>query len=136
MANARVYELMALKQTIELNAYKREAARLHEELDRLQKRRDQITDLDQGYRDHLTAPDLRPGEFRDVTQIIARLRERVDVDDARREILVTERDRVARILAEKKRQIERLGDEAKHVKTLERHAFEERSAMLMPERRK
>ena len=66
MANARVYELMALKQTIELNAYKREAARLHEELDRLQKRRAQITDLDEGYREHLAVPDLRPGELRDV----------------------------------------------------------------------
>ena len=136
MANARVYELMALKQTIELNAYKREAARLHEELDRLQKRRAQITDLDEGYREHLAVPDLRPGELRDVKQIISRLHERRDVDDARREILVTERDRVALILAEKKRQIERLGEEAKIIKSKERHAFEERSALLMPERRK
>lgn len=136
MARARVYELMALKQTIELNAYRREAQRLHEELDRLEKRRAQILDLDQGYRDHLCAPGLRPGEFRDVTQIIARLHERRDVDDARREILITERDRVARILAEKKHQIDRLEDEAKAIKAKERQAFEERAALLMPERRK
>jgi len=45
MARARVYELMALKQTIELNAYRREAARLHEEIERLDKRREQIVDL-------------------------------------------------------------------------------------------
>jgi prefoldin subunit 5 len=136
MARARVYELMALKQTIELNAYRREAARLHEEIDRLDKRREQILDLDQGYRAHLATPGLTPTEYRDITQIIARLHERTSVDNARREILETERERVGRMLAEKKRKIERLEEEARAVKTQERHALEERNLLLMPERRK
>ena len=136
MARARVYELMALKQTIELNAYRREAARLHEEIDRLDKRREQILDLDQGYRDQLATPGLTANEYRDITQIIARLSERTAVDRARREILETERERVGKILAERKRKIERLEEEAKMVKIQERHILEERNLMLMPERRK
>ena len=136
MARARVYELMALKQTIELNAYRREAARLHEEIDRLDKRREQIVDLDQGYREQLAMPGITANEYRDITQIIARLHERTSVDLARREILETERERVGKILAERKRKIERLEEEAKMVKIQERHILDERALMLMPERRK
>jgi len=136
MARARVYELMALKQTIELNAYRREASRLHEEIDRLDKRREQIVDLDHGYREQLAVPGITVNEYRDITQIIARLHERTSVDLARREILVTERERVGKILAEKKRKIERLEEEAKMVKIQERHILDERALMLMPERRK
>ena len=136
MARARVYELMALKQTIELNAYRREAARLHEEIDRLDKRREQIVDLDQGYREQLAQAGITANEYRDITQIIARLHERTSVDLARREILETERERVGKILAEKKRKIERLEEEAKMVKIHERQALEERALLLMPEPRK
>jgi archaellum component FlaC len=136
MARARVYELMALKQTIELNAYRREAARLHEEIDRLEKRREQIVDLDQGYREQLATPGITANEYRDITQIIARLHERTSVDLARREILETERERVGKILAERKRKIERLEEEAKMVKVQERQALDERALLLMPERRK
>ena len=136
MARARVYELMALKQTIELNAYRREASRLHEEIDRLDKRREQIVDLDQGYREQLAVPGITANEYRDITQIIARLHERTSVDLARREILETERERVGKILAEKKRKIERLEEEAKMVKIQERQILDERALMLMPERRK
>ena len=136
MARARVYELMALKQTIELNAYRREASRLHEEIDRLDKRREQIVDLDHGYREQLAVPGITVNEYRDITQIIARLHERTSVDLARREILETERERVGKILAEKKRKIERLEEEAKMVKIQERHILDERALMLMPERRK
>jgi archaellum component FlaC len=136
MARARVYELMALKQTIELNAYRREAARLHEEIDRLEKRREQIVDLNQGYREQLTAPGITANEYRDITQIISRLHERTSVDLARREILETERERVGKILAERKRKIERLEEEAKMVKIQERQALDERALLLMPERRK
>jgi archaellum component FlaC len=136
MARARVYELMALKQTIELNAYRREAARLHEEIERLDKRREQIVDLDQGYREQLATPGLTANEYRDITQIIARLSERTAVDLARREILEIERERVSIILAERKRKIERLEEKAKMVKIQERQVLEERALMLMPERRK
>jgi len=136
MARARVYELMALKQTIELNAYRREASRLHEEIDRLDKRREQIVDLDQGYREQLSVPGITANEYRDITQIIARLHERTSVDLARREILETERERVGKILAEKKRKIERLEEEAKMVKVQESQILDERALLLMPERRK
>jgi hypothetical protein len=136
MARARVYELMALKQTIELNAYRREASRLHEEIDRLDKRREQIVDLDQGYREQLAVPGITANEYRDITQIIARLHERTSVDLARREILETERERVGKILAERKRKIERLEEEAKMVKVQERQILDERALLLMPERRK
>jgi len=136
MARARVYELMALKQTIELNAYRREASRLHEEIDRLDKRREQIADLDQGYREQLAVPGITANEYRDITQIIARLHERTSVDLARREILETERERVGKILAERKRKIERLEEEAKMVKIQERQILDERALLLMPERRK
>ncbi len=136
MARARVYELMALKQTIELNAYRREAARLHEEIDRLDKRREQIVELDHGYREQLAVPEITVNEYRDITQIIARLHERTTVDLARREILETERERVAKILAERMRKIERLEEEAKMVKIQERQILEERALLLMPERRK
>ena len=136
MARARVYELMALKQTIELNAYRREASRLHEEIDRLDKRREQIADLDQGYREQLAVPGITANEYRDITQIIARLHERTSVDLARREILETERERVGKILAERKRKIERLEEEAKMVKVQERQILDERALLLMPERRK
>ena len=136
MARARVYELMALKQTIELNAYRREASRLHEEIDRLDKRREQIVDLDQGYREQLAVPGITANEYRDITQIIARLHERTSVDLARREILETERERVGKILAERKRKIERLEEEAKMVKIQERQILDERALLLIPERRK
>ena len=136
MDRARVYELMALKQTIELNAYRREASRLHEEIDRLDKRREQIVDLDQGYREQLAVPGITANEYRDITQIIARLHERTSVDLARREILETERERVGKILAERKRKIERLEEEAKMVKIQERQILDERALLLMPERRK
>lgn len=135
MSRVRILELMALKETIQLQAYKREAARLFEEIDRLDKRREQIKDLDQGYREHLAMPELRAQEYRDILQIIARLKERCDVDDARREILMVERVRLTRILAEKKRHIERLEDEARQEKILLRHQLEERRAGLMPARR-
>jgi archaellum component FlaC len=136
MARARVYVLMALKQTIELNAYRREASRLHEEIDRLDERREQIVDLDQGYREQLAVPGITANEYRDITQIIARLHERTSVDLARREILETERERVGKILAERKRKIERLEEEAKMVKIQERQILDERALLLMPERRK
>jgi hypothetical protein len=136
MSRVRILELMAMKETIQLQAYTKEATRLFEEIDRLVKRRAQIDDLEQGYRDHLATPQLRAQEYRDVLQLIALLRERREVDGARREILDAERDRLTKILGEKKRQIDRLQEEAKRLKILARHEFEERQASLLPARRK
>jgi hypothetical protein len=136
MSRARILELMAMKETIQLQAYRKEATRLFEEIDRLVKRRAQIDDLEQGYREHLAMPGLRAQEYRDVLQLIALLRERREVDAARREILDAERDRLTKILSEKKRQIERLQEEAKRIKILSRQELEDRQATLLPARRK
>jgi hypothetical protein len=136
MSRARILELMAMKETIQLQAYRKEATRLFEEIDRLVKRRAQIDDLEQGYREHLATPQLRAQEYRDVLQLIALLRERREVDAARREILDAERERLTKILSEKKRQIERLQEEAKRIKILLRQELEDRQATLLPARRK
>ncbi len=126
---------MALKQTIALQVHRREATRLFDEIARLDARITQIADLDRGYREQLQIPDLHVTEYRDVLQIIGRLRERSDIDKARNEILDVERVRLRALLAEKKRQIDRLEDSAKQVKNEERLALEERLARLTPARR-
>ena len=126
---------MALKQTIALQVHRREATRLFDEIARLDARITQIADLDRGYREQLQIPDLHVTEYRDVLQIIGRLRERSDIDKARNEILDVERVRLRALLAEKKRQIDRLEDSAKQVKYEERRALEERLARLTPARR-
>ncbi len=135
MNRARTLKLIALKHTIELQAYRREAGRLNDELTRLKNRRTQINDLEVGYREHLALPDLRVPEYRDVMQIIGRLRERRDIDDARRDILSVEQVRLSEILAKKQRQIERLEQEAIEVLRTERYALEERLESLNPARR-
>jgi len=135
MSRSRIMELMALKQTIALQVHRREAMRLFDEIARLDARITQIADLDRGYREQLKIPDLHVTEYRDVLQIIGRLRERSDIDKARNEILDVERIRLRALLAEKKRQIDRLEDSAKQVKNEERLALEERAARLTPARR-
>ena len=128
-------ELMALKKTIALQVHRREAARLFEEIARLETRIVQITDLDLGYREQLALPNMHVTEYRDVLQIIGKLRERGDIDKARSEILNVERVRLRALLAEKKRHIDKLEETAKQVKREERYALEERLARLAPARR-
>jgi hypothetical protein len=135
MSRSRIMELMALKQTIALQAHRREASRLFEEIARLDARIAQIADLDRGYREQLQIPDMHVTEYRDVLQIIGRLRERSDIDKARNEILDVERVRLRALLAEKKRHIDLLEESAKQVKNEERIAREERQARLAPARR-
>ena len=128
-------QLIALKQMIALQAYRREANRLFEEITRLDMRIAQIADLDRGYREQLKVPDMHITEYRDVLQIIGRLKERSDIDKARNEILDVERVRLRAILAEKKRHIERLEESAKQFEYEERQARDERLARLAPARR-
>jgi len=135
MSRARTMQLIALKQTIALQAYRRETNRLFEEIARLDARIAQIAELDRGYRDQLTVPGMHITEYRDVLQIIGRLRERSDIDKARNEILDVERTRLRAILTEKKRQIDRLEESAKQFETEERRARDERLARLAPARR-
>ena len=135
MSRARKYELMALKHTIALQTYRREASRLFDEIARLDARIAQITQLDLGYREQLAEPNLRITEYRDVIQIISRLSERREIDVARNEILGAERNRLITILAEKKQQIEKIEETALQIKKEERLEREKRSEALIPARR-
>ena len=135
MSRARKYELIALKHTIALQTYRREAARLFEEIARLDARIAQITELNLGYRKQLTEPNLHITEYRDVLQIISRLSERREIDVARNEILGAERKRLIKILAEKKQQIEKLEDSALQIKKEEQTERVSRAEALIPARR-
>lgn len=135
MSRARKFELIALKHTIALQAYRREASRLFEEIARLDTRIAQITELDLGYREQLAEPNMLITEYRDVLQIITRLHERREIDVARNEILGAERKRLTAILAEKKQQIEKLQESAVLIRREERAEREQRAEALVPARR-
>lgn len=135
MSRARKFELIALKHTIALQAYRREASRLFEEIARLDTRIAQITELDLGYREQLAEPNMLITEYRDVLQIITRLHERREIDVARNEILGAERKRLTAILAEKKQQIEKLQESAVLIRREERAEREQLAEALVPARR-
>ena len=135
MSGARKFDLIALKHTIALQAYRREASRLFEEIARLDARIAQIKELDLGYREQLAIPDLHMTEYRDVLQIMTRLQQRREIDVTRNEILSVERNRLIKVLAEKKRQIEKLEESAVEVRKEERREREDRAAALVPARR-
>ena len=135
MSRARKFDLIALKHTIALQAYRREASRLFEEIARLDARIAQIKELDLGYREQLAIPDLHMTEYRDVLQIMNRLQQRREIDVTRNEILSVERNRLIQVLAEKKRQIEKLEESAVEVRKEERREREDRAAALVPARR-
>ena len=135
MSRARKFELIALKHTIALQAYRREATRLYEEIARLDARIAQISELDLGYRDQLAEPNLHIMEYRDVLQIISRLNERRAIDVARNEILGAERKRLTTILAQKKQQIEKLEETATMIRKEELAEREQRAEALVPARR-
>jgi hypothetical protein len=135
MSRARTYQLIATKHQIALNGYRREAGKLLDELKRLDERITQIGELSSSYREHLALPALKSTEARDVLHIMGQLHQRRELDQARGDILRVERNRLSAILAEKKRQIERLEDAAKDVRKQERLEREERQELLMPARR-
>lgn len=135
MIRPRALQVVALKRKIALNEVKREAARLAEEIDRLEKRLAQVDELAGAYREHLAIPGLSPTELRSTMQILTRLNERKDVDGARREILEVERVRLAALLAERKRQIDRIEEEERASRLAERLEKEARREALMPARR-
>ena len=99
MIRPRALAIVALKRKIALNEIKRGAFRLAEEIERLDTRLTQVADLQSAYKDHLALPGLSPTELRSTVQILNRLNERRDVDGARREILETERVRLAGMLS-------------------------------------
>lgn len=135
MIRPRALAIVALKRKIALNEIKREASRLAEEIDRLDTRLTQVADLQSAYKEHLALPGMSPTELRSTVQILNRLSERRDVDGARREILETERVRLAGMLAERKRQIDKLEEEELAARRAERAEKEARREALMPMRR-
>ena len=135
MIRPRALAIVALKRKIALNEIKREASRLAEEIDRLDTRLAQVADLQSAYKEHLALPGMSPTELRSTVQILNRLNERRDVDGARREILETERVRLAGMLAERKRQIDKLEEEELAARRAERAEKEARREALMPMRR-
>lgn len=135
MIRPRALAIVALKRKIALNEIKREASRLAEEIDRLDTRLAQVADLQSAYKEHLALPGMSPTELRSTVQILNRLSERRDVDGARREILETERVRLAGMLAERKRQIDKLEEEELAARRAERAEKEARREALMPMRR-
>ncbi len=135
MIRPRALAIVALKRKIALNEVKREAARLAEEIDRLDTRLSQVEELSQSYKQQLAAPGLTPIELRSTMQILNRLTERKDVDGSRREILETERVRLASLLAERKRQIDLIEDQELLARRAERAEKEARREALMPTRR-
>jgi DNA repair exonuclease SbcCD ATPase subunit len=135
MSTSRTVKLYALTKTIKLQQYRREAAKLFGEIDRINKRLVQLVELRQGYADHLGLPELTPMEVRGALHIAGMLDERKSVDEARRDLLEGERSRLANLLIEKKREIEKLEEEELRLKRLERQERQERQDALMPTRR-
>ncbi len=126
--------LYALSRTIQLNEIRREIARLHDEIARIDQRLEQVAMLERGYRDHLRLPELSIIEYRGAADIVARLHERRQVDDNRREVLETERVRIAGMIVERKRRIEKLEEEERRARAEERAQSEATREALMPTR--
>lgn len=126
--------LYALSRTIQLNEIRREIARLHDEIARIDQRLEQVAMLERGYRDHLRLPELSIIEYRGAADIVARLHERRQVDDNRRDVLETERVRIAGMIVERKRRIEKLEEEERRARADERAHGEAIREALTPTR--
>ena len=135
MSTSRLVKLAALKRSVQLQTWRREANRLFDEIHRLDQRIDQVERLEDIYRDHLAGQSVSANELISIRVINAQLRERKDIDKNRRELLDVERVRVSGVLAEKRREIDNLEDEAKRRKRLEAEEKLERLQSLMPARR-
>lgn len=113
MSRSRIIGLLAIKRKVALQKFRQEQGRLTEEIDRLGLRIDQVVALEAGYHAHLTEKSISVNELRGITALTARLGERRDIDQRRRELLDVERIRLAPILVAKRREIEKLEEEAK-----------------------
>ena len=135
MSTSKLVRLVALKRRVALQSFRNEASRLIAEITRLDQRIAQVNSLAGGYRDHLEQPDLTAGELFSITAITARLSERQTIDQARREMLEVERVRVANLLVEKRREIDKLEDETKRLLRHEANERYETQQSLLPARR-
>lgn len=135
MSRSRIIGLLALKRKVALQQFRQEQGRLTEEIDRLDQRIDQVATLEAGYHAHLMEKSITVSELRGITALTARLGERRDIDQRRRELLNVERIRLAPILVGKRREIEKLEEEAKLAARAEADEKAEKRLALMPARR-
>ena len=135
MSRSRIIGLLAIKRKVALQKFRQEQGRLTEEIDRLGLRIDQVVALEAGYHAHLTEKSISVNELRGITALTARLGERRDIDQRRRELLDVERIRLAPILVAKRREIEKLEEEAKIAALAEAEEKAEKRLALMPARR-
>jgi hypothetical protein len=130
--NSRRVKLYSIKKNIELLGYRREADQLKNELDRLSKRIEQVAELEEGYKLQLALPEMSATEYMTIIDIFHRLSERRRLDQARYDMLETERARLAGIVISKKREVEKLEDQAKSLAIQEREEKQELADKMMP----
>jgi hypothetical protein len=130
--NSRRVKLYSIKKNIELLGYRREADQLKSELDRLSKRIEQVTELETGYKQQLAMPEMSATEYMTIIDIFHRLSERRRLDQARFDMLETERARLTGIVIGKKREVEKLEDQAKSLAIQEREEKQEKADKMMP----
>ena len=135
MSRSRIIGLLAIKRKVALQKFRQEQGRLTEEIDRLGQRIEQVVALEAGYHAHLTETSITVSELRGITTLTSRLGERRDIDQRRRELLDVERVRLAPILVAKRREIEKLEEEAKLAARAEADEKAEKRLALMPARR-
>ena len=129
---SRRVKLYATKKNIELLGFQREAMQLRTELDRLTQRIDQVQQLLDGYHQQMAMPDMTGTEYMTIVDIYHRLSERRRFDQSRFEVLDAERARLAGIMVQKKREVEKLEDKAKVLRIQEIEEKEEKAQKTLP----
>ena len=130
--NSRRVKLYSIKKNIELLGFRREADQLKSELDRLNKRIEQVAELEAGYKQQLAMPEMSATEYMTIIDIFHRLSERRRLDQSRYDMLETERSRLTGIVISKKREVEKLEDQAKSMAIQEREEKQEIADRMMP----
>jgi hypothetical protein len=129
---SRRVKLYATKKNIELLGYQREAMQLRTELDRLSQRIEQVRQLLDGYHQQMAMPDMTGTEYMTIVDIYHRLSERRRFDESRFEVLDAQRARLAGIMVQKKREVEKLEDKAKVLRIQEIEEKEEKAQKTLP----
>jgi predicted nucleic acid-binding Zn-ribbon protein len=129
---SRRVKLYATKKNIELLGYQREAMQLRTELDRLSQRIEQVRQLLDGYHQQMAMPEMTGTEYMTIVDIYHRLSERRRFDESRFEVLDAERARLAGIMVQKKREVEKLEDKAKVLRIQEIEEKEEKAEKTLP----
>ena len=135
MKTAKITRLAALKRQVELQKWLAESSRLNTEIRRLDERITQVETLKDQYDTQLRQPALTARELIGIRIIDNHLNDRREIDQNRRELLETERRRMAVMLAAKKNEVDSLKSEAAQLKRAEAEERAERQQALVPTRR-